>query len=82
MYKYFEMPICDFCCEGDTAEDGNILYLLGVSNNFNYIIVTTFRGSLKCLNDYPFGLGSLKPNPSACLTAFWERKVSIVRKRW
>ena len=33
----------------------------------NYVIVTIVRWSLMCLYDYPFRLGSLKPNPLACL---------------
>ena len=43
-----------------------ILYLLDVFINFNYVIVTIVRWSLRCQNDYPLGLGSLNPDPSAC----------------
>ena len=46
-------------------------YLLDVFINFNYVIVTIVRWSLMCLNDYPLGLGSFKPNPIACALYDW-----------
>ena len=47
-----------------------ILYLLDVFINFNYVIVTIVRWSLRCQNDYPLGLGSLNPDPSACTVLY------------
>ena len=41
--------------------------MLHVFIHFNYIIVTTVRWSLRCQNNYPLGLSSLKPHPSACV---------------
>ena len=56
----------------------HILYLLDVFINFNYVIVTIVRWSLRCQNDYPLGLGSLKPDPSACFTNIQTLGVELI----